>query len=189
MKPTYEGFEAKKSSDFVTLPPVGAYVGEIQGVKTERSYDNTHDVIVLMVEITEGEYANQYHKVFEDQNNRWGNVKYKGTYRLTPPIEGDEPWKKKNFEEALWCVEQSNPGYHWDWDENKLKGKAIGLNVRKNIYTGKDGKQKEQTEIGRLETIEDVKAGKCRVLNDRVSAGSAPAEEPTNVTGTVEVPF
>ena len=117
-------------------------------------------------------------------------MKYKGTYRLTPPIEGDEAWRKKAFEEALWCVEQSNPGYHWDWDETKLKGRKIGINVRKNIYTGRDGNPRETTEIGRLETVDDVKNGKCRTLKDRVQTGTAStASEPTNVTGTVEVPF
>ena len=190
MKPTYNGFEAKKNVGFAQLPPVGAYVAEIQGVKTEDSYDHSRENIVCMVEITEGEFAGQYHKVFEEQKNSFGGeVKYKGVLRLSPPIEGDESWVKSRFEGNLWCVEQSNPGYHWDWDETKLKGKKIGINVRKCIYTGNDGKEKETTEIAQFETISDVKEGNCRKLKDRVQKKKNDSQNYTDVTTEVEVPF
>ena len=117
---------------------------------------------------------------------------YRGTLRLTPFLESDEPWVKTRFEGNLWCVQQSNPDYEWDWDEKKLKGKRVGINVRKCIYTGKDGSQKETTEIAQLETIEDVQNGKCRKLKERVqkkSGSSAASSEPTDVTDSVEVPF
>ena len=43
--------------------------------------------------------------------------------------------------------------------------------MRKKIYnyTNKDGElvDGETTEIGRLETVDDVKAGKCKVMRDR----------------------
>ena len=193
MKPTYSGFEAKKASNYAQLPPPGAYIAEIQGVKTEDSYDHSREVIVLMLEITEGEYKGQYHKVYEEQKKSFGDsVMYRGTLRLTPFLESDEPWVKTRFEGNLWCVQQSNPDYEWDWDEKKLKGKKVGINVRKCIYTGKDGSQKETTEIAQLETIEDVKNGKCRKLKERVqkkSGGSSASSEPTDVTDSVEVPF
>lgn len=193
MKPTYNGFEARKSSNFAQVPPAGAYIAEIQGVKTEDSYDHSRENIVLMLEITEGEYAGQYHKVYEEQKNSFGdNVKYKGVLRLSPPIDGDEAWVKSRFEGNLYCVEQSNPGYHWDWDENKLKGKKVGINVRKFFYTGNDGEQKETTQIAQLETVEDVRNGNCRKLKDRVQKGTASQSsesEMTNVSGTVDVPF
>lgn len=191
MKPTYNGFEAKRASNFAKLPPAGAYVAEIQGVKTELSYDKSRENIVLMLEITEGEYAGQYHKVYEDQKSSFGDsVLYRGVLRLTPYIEGDDDWIRHRFEENLWCVEQSNPGYHWDWDENKLKGKKVGINVRNNTYTGKDGTERTTTEIAKLETISDVKAGKCRQLKDRVSKRTASTDAAyTDVSDKVDVPF
>ena len=194
MKPTYSGFEAKKQSNFAQLPPPGAYIAEIQGVKTEESYDKSRDVIVLMIEITEGEYAGQYHKVFENQKNGFGDsVKYKGTFRLIPFMEGDEPWVKSKFEGNLWAVEDSNPDYTWDWDEKKLKGKKVGISVRKSVYKGRDGSEKETTEIGQLESINDVKNGKCKLLKERrqknLDSDSSGSGEATDVTGQVEVPF
>ena len=192
MKPTYSGFEAKKNSGFATLPPAGAYVAEIQGVKVQDCpYNHGRDEIVCMVEITEGEYAGQYHKVFEEQKNSFGgDIKYKGTISLMPPVDGDEPWVRGRFEGALWCVEQSNPGYHWDWDETKLKGKKVGINIRNRIYYGRDGSEKTTTEIGQFETVQDVRDGKVKPLKDRLPKNKPEAEQNfTDVSGDVEVPF
>lgn len=197
MKPTYNGFEAKKNNNFAQLPPPGAYVAEIQGVKTEMGYDNVHEQIVVMVEITEGEYKGQYHKVFEDNKNSFGDsVKYKGTMRLIPPIPGDEEWRKSRFEGNLWCVEQSNDGYHWDWDETKLKGKKVGINVRKCSYKGRDGEMKDTTEIAQFETVADVRDGKCKLLKKRKPKNSdndngenSEDGKYSDVTKEIEVPF
>ena len=169
MKPTYKGFEAKKSNGFLELPPVGAYVAEIKQVRLVEAdgKQQTRDVIELMIDIVEGEYSNRYMDFFTEQRERFGDtIKFKGIFRLTPPIEGDEDWRKRSFEGNLWCVEQSNPGYSWDWDEKKLKGKKIGISVRDYFYTSND-KDRHTTEIARLETIEDVKIGKVKPMNPR----------------------
>jgi len=194
MKATYEGYEGKKSSNFIDLPPVGAYIGEIQAAR--EAEQNGRPVVELFMEITEGEYANRFHEVYEDQKERFGdNVKYKGIFRLVPYMEGDEDWRRKVFEENLWAVEQSNPGYKWDWDEKKLKGKKVGISIRKRLYTY-NGKDRETTEIGRLESIEEIKAGKVKPLKDRdnretksESADSTDGSNFTDVSTEVSVPW
>ena len=194
MKATYEGYEGKKSSNFIDLPPVGAYIGEIQAAR--EAEQNGRPVIELFMEITEGEYANRFHEVYEDQKERFGdNVKYKGIFRLVPYMKGDEDWRRKVFEENLWAVEQSNPGYKWDWDEKKLKGKKVGISIRKRLYTY-NGKDRETTEIGRLESIEEIKAGKVKPLKDRdnretksESADSTDGSNFTDVSNEVNVPW
>ena len=173
MKPTYQGFEAKEdSTSFLKLPPAGVYIGQIMavrvvdadGVKTFR------DWLEMMIEITEGEYTGRFTDVYNDQKKRFGeeNTKYRGTFRIAIPTgkPDEEDWVRRSFEGNLWCVEQSNPGYHWDWDENKLTGKKIGLNIRKRLYTyeGKDG---ETIEVARFETVDDVKTGKAKPAKER----------------------
>ena len=194
MKATYEGYEGKKSSNFIDLPPVGAYIGEIQAAR--EAEQNGRPVVELFMEITEGEYKNRFHEVYEDQKERFGdNVKYKGIFRLVPYMKGDEDWRRKVFEENLWAVEQSNPGYKWDWDEKKLKGKKVGISIRKRLYTY-NGKDRETTEIGRLESIEEIKAGKVKPLKDRdnretksESAESTDGSNFTDVSTEVSVPW
>lgn len=194
MKPSYGNFEPRNNRSGIGLPPVGQYVAEIQGVRLETNPVSGRDMIVLMLEITEGEYANRYHEVFQSQRERFGDsVKYRGTFRLTAPKEEDESWMRQRFESNLWCVEQSNPGYHWDWDETKLKGKKVGINVRENVYTGNDGTEKTTTEIGQLEPIDDVRNGKCRDMKPRKQNNTASATSTGGYTevdpGKVEVPF
>ena len=194
MKPTYGNFEAKKSGGYIELPPVGAYVAEIQDVRTSEQFD--HTIIELMVEITEGEYKGRYHEVYEDQRERFGNATYKGVFKLTAPNDNDEDWRVSTFQGNLWCVQESNPGYKWDWDEKKLKGKKVGISVRKRLYTGqdKDGNpvDRETLEIGRFETIADVKAGKVKpmkVKDTRKKNESTSGSDFTDVSKDVEVPF
>ena len=203
MKATYEGFEAKQRGSS-KMPPVGQYVAEIQGVRVDKSYSGDRDVIVCMIEIIEGEYKGRYHEVFEDNRERFGNdVKYNGVFTLTPPIPGDEPWVKSRWESNLFCVQESNPGYRWAWDENTLKGKKVGINVRENHFKGKDGNRVVTTEIGQFETVDDVRNGKCKDMTPRgkkklddeekngvVQDGEFKGiEYGEDVTGKVEVPF
>ena len=168
MKPTYQGFEAKENStNFLELPPAGLYIGQIMavrvvdadGVKTFR------DWLEVMLEITEGDYKGRFTAVYNDQKERFGaeNTRYRGTFRIAIPSgkEDEEEWVRRSFEGNLWCVEQSNPGYHWDWDENKLTGKKIGINLRTRLYTYND-KDKETVEVARFETLDDVKSGKAK---------------------------
>ena len=175
MKATYKGFEAKKSGGFTELPPVGAYVAEIKQVQfVPKKEDWQRDAIEIFVEIIEGEYKNRFMEVWQNQMEQWGDkVSYKG-------IEGN-----------LWCVQESNPGYSWDWDEKKLIGKKVGINIRKRLYTGedKDGNpvDRETIEIGKFETIEDVRAGKCRPMKDNDKRKKHDNEDGTTGEGFTDV--
>lgn len=173
MKPTYQGFEAKENSQsFLELPPAGLYIGQIMavrvvdadGVKTFR------DWLEVMLEITEGDYKGRFTAVYNDQKERFGaeNTRYRGTFRIAIPSgkEDEEEWVRRSFEGNLWCVEQSNPGYRWDWDENKLLKKNIGLNIRNRLYTYEDS-DRSTIEIARFETVDDVRSGKAKPAKNR----------------------
>lgn len=195
MKAKYSGYEAKKSGGYIELPPVGAYVGQILNVKVEPSFDKTHDQLVLMLDIVEGEYTGRYLEQYNDAKERFPDTKYKGTLRITVPEEDDgedKAWIRRVFESNLWAIEQSNEGYAWDWDEKKLKNKKVGFSVRKRFYTY-NGKDRETTEIARLESVKEVKDGKVKPMQPRDNRTATTEETDnggaTDVTGTVDVPF
>ena len=197
MKAAYKGFEAKKNNSYIDLPPAGLYVAEIKEVRfvPKDGDKQQRDVIELMIEITEGEFKGRYMEVYNSHKDRFDNAKYKGVFRLNVPNdENDEDWVKRAFEGNLWAVEQSNKDYTWDWEEKKLKGKAVGINVRNRLYTY-DGKDKSTTEIGRLESIPEIKAGKCKVMQDRDQRSKGEKEDSTDgksftdVSKTVDVPW
>lgn len=194
MKAKYQGFEAKKSGGYVQLPPAGAYIGQILGVKVEQNFAKDHDQIVLMLDITEGDYKGRYMEVYNDQKERYQDVKYKGTLRITvpEPNDGDDKaWIKGVFQGNLWAVQDSNDGYEWDWDETKLKGKKVGFSVRNRQYTYNE-QDRTTTEICRLESIKEIKAGRVKPAKDRDSRKAetdSGDKNFTDVSATVDVPF
>ena len=199
MKPTYQGFEAKESKQFLDVPPVGVYEAQILNVRYIKADDEENylkrDYIELYIDITDGEYKGRYMALWNDQKEKWGdNASYKGIFRLIPYKEGDDLWRKSAFEGALWCVQESNDGYHWDWDETKLAKKKVGINVRERLYTYKD-KNRTTTEIGKLESLKDVKAGKCKLMKandrrkDKSGSDSTDGSDFTDVSKAVDVPW
>ena len=195
MKPTYQGFEAKKNGGYLELPPVGAYVAKITAVRVLKPGEENvrRETIEVMLEIAEGDYKGRYTEVWNSQKERFDKPQYKGRFRLVPPVDGDEDWRKRAFEGNLWCVEQSNPNYTWDWDEKKLTGKLVGISVRRYLYTYND-KDRETTEIGKFETVDDVRNGKCKPMKDRDnrtvgSSNSTDGSGFTEVSAEVQVPW
>lgn len=170
MKPGYKNFEARERTSFLTVPPAGAYVARIENVNVQDPTDtNPRTVIELIVDITEGEYTHRYKDLFDDQKSRFGNANYRGTFRLTVPTDDDadeDNWIKRKFETSMWCIEQSNPNFEWDWDEKKLRKLSVGISVRNKKYDY-NGKVKTTTEIGRLEVVQDVRDGKVKPMQDR----------------------
>ena len=169
MKP-FEGYKAEAPRVSWPQLPAGAYAGVIRDVRVEGN--EPVQTLVLALEVTEGEWAGYYAKRYQhdaEMAKAGANfsAKYKGTFRLWVPNAGNtgdaNPERTiRNFNNAMWAVEQSNPGYHWDWKEQFLKGKQVGFSVRDGMYQGN-----AYTESGRLEDINAVRAGKVKPMKPR----------------------
>lgn len=195
MKPTYKNFEAKQSKGFLTVPPAGAYVAEIKNVNVIEPTDrNPRTVLELIVDISEGEYTHRYKDLFDENKNRFGDANYRGTFRITVPTEQDDEednWIKRKFEDQMFAIQESNPGYAWDWDEKRLKMKKVGISVRNRIYEY-SGKTRSTTEIGRLEIVQDVRDGKIKPMKDRDQTQGKTADSAqgfTDVSDDTETPW
>lgn len=149
--------------------PAGVYEAIIKGARVEDTPWGGQR-LVLALDVSQGEHMGHYQGLFdwETKNSNY-QPKWKGTFRQNIPTgDGTEKdsWTQRSLEGTVWALEQSNPGYHWDWDENKLKGLAVGINVRNKEWEYND-LTGWTTEIGRLESIEEVRAGKVKVLKDK----------------------
>ena len=170
----YNGnFESKKDVAVENLP-AGSYVGKILGAKCETQNIGGRDIdrLILQIDVTEGEYTNHYQKLYEAAKGGQYPAKYKGVLRLNIPKEGDqyEELNKRILQGAAWALEDSNKGYHWDWDESKLKGLSVGFSVREADYLIEDAdgiRTGTTTEIVKLESVEEVKAGKVKLVKRR----------------------
>ena len=168
MKAFY-GFKAEKASSGREILPAGAYVCEIKSVKEEENSGSygTASFLSLAIEIVEGDYAGFWKKDF-DGNDR-EDKKWRGIYRLSiPKDDGSEKdgWTKRTFGNFIYAVQESNPGYTWNWDEKTLKGKKVGVLYRNKEweYNGRSG---WTTEAAGSAPIEDVRKGVCKPLKDK----------------------
>ena len=166
----FEGFRSEAPRTSYPMLPAGAYVGVIRDIRIDGNEPDQS--LVFCLEITEGEYAGYYTKRYQHDAERAKSggdfaAKYKGVYRLRIPNPANNysrniDWDIRNFNTAIWDIEQSNPGYHWDWKEAGLTGKQVGFSVRDAMYQGN-----AYTEIGRLENIHSVRAGKVKPMKPR----------------------
>lgn len=137
---SYENAKVYEGSEKL---PTGAYKIKIESVRYEDNSENGwNDKIVLAFDIVEGEFAGFYRRNFENQTTE--DKKWKGTYRLSVPMDdGSEADKRcvRTFKTAVTNFEKSNPGFHWDWDESKLKGKVVGavFGEKEYEFDGKHG--------------------------------------------------
>jgi len=190
-------FTSEAPSKGFPMLPKGAYVCGITNVKVDGREPDQQ--LVLRLDIIEGEYAGYFTKRYQnDSQNSSGKyeVKYKGDFRIQIPDERNAKrqhpeWDQKKLNTSIWCIEQSNPGFHWDGEhEMDLKGKIVGISMQYGTFNGIG-----YTTIGRLEVADDVRKGAVREMKDRpdrMSDGAAATvDQPTgfSVVEDVEVPF
>lgn len=186
----YEGFKAQRRAAKETIP-AGGYIGEILDA-AEKEY-NWGSVLVISFDVREGEYQD-FFKI-DYQNNTSEDRKWRGTYRLNvPKDDGSEKdgWTKNTFESAIWAIEESNPGYHWDWNEKGLKKKKVGLLFRNREWV-MNGNTGWTTECGALESVDAIRSGKFKPLKDKPlpeDKRPVPAFTPDiEVDGTDDLPW
>lgn len=160
----YKGFEAKRSVSASEPLPAGGYVAKILDAE-EKEY-SWGSVLVISFDITEGEYKDFFKQNYK--SNTREDKKWKGVYRLTVPQETNQWYdsQKRTFGNAIACIEESNNGYHWNWDEKTLKGKTVGVLFR-NFEYDVDGNTGWSTECCSLDSVEDIQNGNFKMPKDK----------------------
>ena len=194
-----KGFKSEAPKKGFAMLPEGAYVCGIKNVKIDGKAPDQQ--IVLRLDIIEGDWAGYYTKRYnhDKENADKYDAKYKGDFRIQIPdadnTKRQHPeWDLKTLNNSIWCIEQSNPGFHFDGDTDhigELKGKIVGINVRGGSYNGS-----EYTQIGRLEVADDVRKGIVKPMKRKPDTmgtvdNSTPAADPSGFTpvDTDELPF
>ena len=156
--PGYDEAEIRIGGEFEQLPP-GAYKCVIKRAE-EVTSKTGKQMLVLELDIAEGEYEGYFERTYNDRNKQFGTATWQGIYRQL--TEGTSlPYFKGMINE----IEQSNKPYKFDWDEKSLTGKRIGGVFRREQFMGQDGTPKF--------------AIRCQFLCDisRVSEKARPADK------------
>lgn len=173
--------------------PIGGYELKIMDA-VEKNYQ-WGSVMVISFDIATGEQKDFFTNNYKNQQGE--DRKWKGTFRLNIPTDdGSEAdtWRKRKFKTVMNAIEDSNPGFHWSWDEKQLKGKLVGgiFNNKEYEYNGSRG---FFTNCHSLVTIETIRNGKYEIPADTLLKGARPSQQENTDFMTVpddgmdELPF
>ena len=192
----YNGMKAEenKNESYGQLP-AGPYVGGVQNEKIDGV--SPDQWLVLRLDVIEGEYTGYFTKRYQHDSQMGGMypAKYKGDYKIRIPNPNSSSQYPESdirrFNDMIYRIESSNPGFHWDGDETKLKGKVVGFSMQDDEYNGN-----QFTRIARLETANDVRNGIVKVMKprkrqDQQTTATMPLDAQTNfpIVETSELPF
>ena len=170
--------------------PVGGYVLKILDAKEEdNSSKGYNNKLILSFDIAEGDYKDFFAANYKAQTGE--DKKWKGVYRITVPADDgskDDEWKQNRFKTIISLFEESNPDFHWDWDERKLKGKVIGalFNNKEYEFNGRHG---FFTNCHSLVTVEKIKSGKFTIPEDTLlNKGNTENQSRPNADGFMNIP-
>lgn len=179
----YNGFKAERATARELLP-AGGYVAQIKGVE-ERQHKNGAS-LVISFDIAEGEYKGFFASDYRGQNQE--DKKWRGTYWLNEPKEDgteQDGWTIRSFNNAVASLEDSNPGYSWNWepiergDFSQLKGKTVGVLFRNKEYGFTDNAGKYvhgwTTECCALTAADDIRSERFKMPKDKALSGSGSA--------------
>lgn len=147
----WDKVEAKGMEDFKALP-IGAYECVIVGAGIHKNEQSGKKSFKVAIDIASGEFKDYFKKRFDANTNmdkKWDNnaVRYLA-------FEGDNVSYFKGF---ITCVENSNPGYKWDWDETKLKGKKICGVFQYEEYEKQDTTKAIKVRINKFRSLDKMK--------------------------------
>ena len=146
----WEQVEAKGMEDFKSLP-IGAYECIIRSAEVYKNPTTEKESFRVQVDIASGEYKGYFQRRFGNNTNSpktWDN---NATRYLA--FQGDNTAYFKGF---ITCVENSNPGYKWDWNEEKLKGKKIVGVFQYEEYENQEGKKNVKVRLNKFRSLDKI---------------------------------
>lgn len=122
----WDDIQEKEIGDFPRIPADG-YVMQILKAEITQSR-NGNEMLVLALEVAEGEFKDYYKAKFEQKRNFNSDAKWPCIFRQL--TRGNSAGF---FKRLIGNIERSNQGYSFKgsgFDENTLKGKLIGFVFR-----------------------------------------------------------
>lgn len=163
-----------------TRLPVGGYICKITGVTDlpEKEY------LRIEFDIADGPHKGYFAESYQ-RFGYWGGSTIR-SYKETA---------RSMFNGFVQAVENSNPGYKWDWNEKGLVGKLIGVVIGEREYLNKANEIRIGIQAAQIRSIDIIREGKYKPTElrrlsagDRAKAGAAASTGYTEVTDE-DLPF
>lgn len=162
----FKDYDDTKAYGEIQQLPKGGYELIVMGVQVESNSKGKY--LKIACDISYGEYLGFFKTDYGNQQTE--DKKWHCNYLLSiPNDDGTEQdgWTKRRFKTVMEAFEDSNSGYHWNWDEESLKGKKIGglFNIRE--YE-KDGKVKSATNLAQLVSVKSIREKTYKLPEDKL---------------------
>lgn len=180
MRP-FNNYETTQTISARAQLPVGAYICRILKAE-EKVYNSSKGEwhkLEISFDISEGEHKDFYANDYKAQTGE--DKKWKGVMRMNIPTDdGSEAdgWAKRSFKTNILAIEDSNSGYHWDWNESQLKGKTVGIVFRSEEWEY-NGKRGWRTAPFKMVPAADVKSGNIKIPDPKPLNGKAASQAST----------
>lgn len=139
-----------ESGDFDRIK-AGGYVCKIKDVE-DIPYDpqtGKGDYLRIEFDIATGDYKDYYSKRYARFGGYWGGNLYR-SYKETAI---------GMFKYFIQCVENSNLGFVYNFDEKQLIGKVLGLVLAEEEYIKRDGTIGTRIVPSKVKTVQEINAG------------------------------
>jgi hypothetical protein len=133
-------------------PVPGAYVFGIIYAE-EKMSSNNNKMLVLSLDIIEGQYKNFY-----NEKSKRASKDCLLVHRRITEGESSLPYYKGDVK----SIEESNAGFKYDFDSAKLRGKIVGGTLREEEYLAKDGTVKSSVKIAFLCSADKARKGEVK---------------------------
>ena len=170
--------------------PKGGYVLRILDVKQQTN--SRGEYLTIAADIYEGDYMQFFTREYKNQQSE--DKKWHCNFLLSIPADDgteQDGWTKRRFKTFTEALEDSNNGYHFDWDEQKFKGKLIGGLFNEREYETQQGQIRKATNWGGVIAVDKIRSGEYTLPKDRtLDRGYAqPAAAPqTTPDGFMDIP-
>lgn len=158
----FEGYEDVKVNNFVERLKLGGHICKVLEAKVEefesKKDGKKYEQLIIKFDIeSPDEQAGFYNRKFvEDAKTDALNAKWKGFHRISVPTKESEDFIKSRFKAFTTSIEESNPGYKWQWEENTLIGKVFGGVFAFEEFTNQEGKTITTTKIRYVKSTEKI---------------------------------
>lgn len=146
----WQGGKKHETQEFERLTP-GGYVFTIM-----NAIAHGDNCIRLSYDIKGGKFDGYFRKQYDQWGGTWRGTEYQAIMKKN----GDP---LPSFENFIYCVEASNRGYTWAWDEATLKGKLVGAVLREEEWINDQGEVKTSLKVDEWKTVADISNGNFKV--------------------------
>ena len=150
----YENIQA--SNGEFARPGNGGYILEIVNVTDVPYNEQTGkgDYLRIDYDIAAGDFKGYY----TAQNERFGGGKW-----FANVIKSYKEKALGMFKHFTNCVEESNPGFKWNWQEDKLIGLRFGATLQEEEYEKNDGSIGTRLIVKDIKTVKQIMDGNFKV--------------------------